>query len=114
MAGTKTKPKKRVRKKAGLFGLRQTTEARLLGVSLKTASLLRGGTEPSGPVQRRLTELERLLHALAEVVDENVIPKWLETPNQALGGLKPLEVIERGEADRIWQMVFALRSAEPT
>jgi len=38
------------------------------------------------------------------------VGKWLETPNDAFGGLKPLEVIERGEIDRIWQMVHTLRS----
>lgn len=96
------------------FGIRQTTEARLLGVSTKTASTLRSGKMPSPQVARRLAELRRLLHALAEIVKEDVIAKWLETPNKALDGLKPLEVIERGEVDRIWQIVYALRSGEPT
>jgi hypothetical protein len=31
-------------------------------------------------------------------------------PNEALGGLKPLEVIERGEIDRLWDMIFCLES----
>jgi hypothetical protein len=34
-------------------------------------------------------------------------------PNEAFGGLKPLEVIERGEIDRIWQMIHLLRSGTP-
>lgn len=96
------------------FGIRQTTQARMLGVSTKTASSLSGGTTPSAQTARRLTELKRLLSALAEIVEEDVIAEWLETPNEVLGGLKPLEVIERGEVDRIWQMVYALRSGEPT
>ena len=33
-------------------------------------------------------------------------PGWLETPNDAFGGLKPLEVIKRGEIDRLWNMIF--------
>jgi hypothetical protein len=32
------------------------------------------------------------------------------TITSILGGLKPIEVIERGEVDRIWQMIFFLRS----
>ena len=39
-----------------------------------------------------------------------VIPQWLETPNQAFDGLKPLEVIERGQIDRLWRMLFYLES----
>lgn len=57
---------------------------------------------------------DELLHALAEVITKDAIAEWLETPSEALDGLKPLEVIERGEVDRIWQMVYALRSGEPT
>ncbi len=119
MSKTKTKPKKpalRNPKKTlrQRFGIRQTTEARLLGVSTKTASTLRSGKRPSPQVARRFTELERLLRALAEIVEENVVAEWLETPNEVLDGLKPLEAIERGEVDRIWQVVYALRSGEPT
>jgi len=29
------------------------------------------------------------------------VATWLESPNPAFGGLKPLEVVERGEIDRI-------------
>ena len=35
---------------------------------------------------------------------------WLDTPNDAFDGLKPLEVIERGEIDRLWNMIFYLES----
>lgn len=36
---------------------------------------------------------------------EDEIGKWLLGPNDALGGFKPLEVIERGEIDRIWRLL---------
>ena len=38
------------------------------------------------------------------------IPQWLDAPNDAFDGLKPLEVIERGEIDRLWNMIFYLES----
>ncbi len=44
------------------------------------------------------------------VVKPEAIPEWLETPNAAFEGLKPLEVIERGEIDRLWNMIFYLES----
>jgi hypothetical protein len=41
-------------------------------------------------------ELERLTKARREVIRESAIGEWLKTPNPAFGGLKPLEVIDRG------------------
>jgi hypothetical protein len=51
-----------------------------------------------------------LQRKLAEVVEANAIPGWLDAPNEAFGGLKPLEVIERCEVDRLWSMIFYLES----
>jgi hypothetical protein len=42
------------------------------------------------------------------------IGSWLKTPNEAFSGLKPIEVIERGEVDRIWRMIYELESGIPT
>jgi hypothetical protein len=53
---------------------------------------------------------ERFLKALAEVVRKEAIAAWLEAPNEALGGLKPIEMLERGEADRLWRMIYFLGS----
>ncbi len=64
----------------------------------------------SEPGLRRIKELDRFRDRLSEVVAEDVIPSWLDTPNDAFGGLKPLEVIERGEIDRLWNMIFNLES----
>jgi len=50
------------------------------------------------------------MEALKEVINKDVIGPWLTQPNDAFDGLKPVEVIERGEVDRIWQMIFFLRS----
>jgi hypothetical protein len=55
-------------------------------------------------------DLEALMARLAEVVADDEIPRWLDTPNPAFDGLKPLEVIERGEVDRLWNMIFYLES----
>ena len=57
-----------------------------------------------------MTELERLTAALSEVMRAESIGKWLKAPNPAFEGLKPLEVIDRGESDRLWEMVYFLRS----
>jgi hypothetical protein len=41
------------------------------------------------------------------------LSEWLSTPNKAFGDLKPIDVIERGEADRLWSMICALESGQP-
>lgn len=68
---------------------------------------------PTDVVARRLTELSRLNTALTEIIKKESLGKWLQTPNSAFDDLKPLEVIERGESDRIWSMIFYLRSGVP-
>ena len=35
---------------------------------------------------------------------------WLDQPNEMLGSLKPIEAIERGQIDLVWQVVEGLRS----
>jgi hypothetical protein len=62
---------------------------------------------------RHIRETERFLARLPEVVEPDVIPEWLDTPNDAFGGLKPLEVIERGEIDQLWNMICYLESGIP-
>ena len=42
------------------------------------------------------------------------IGTWLQIPNEAFDGLKPLEVIDRGEIDRLWSMIYDLRSGVPS
>jgi hypothetical protein len=61
-----------------------------------------------------LTELQRLTNALAEVMKKESLGNWLQTPNEAFDGLKPLEVIDRGEGDRLWSMIYFLRSGVPS
>ena len=61
-------------------------------------------------VLRRMRETERFQTRLAELVKADAIPAWLDAPNPAFDGLKPLEVIERGEIDRLWNMIFYLES----
>ena len=67
----------------------------------------------SEPGTRRMREIDRLRQSLAGVVRADAIPVWLETPNDAFDRLKPLELIERGEIDRIWKMIYYLESGTP-
>jgi DNA-binding transcriptional regulator YiaG len=90
--------------------LPRKTFSRLTGFSERAIAEWEKGKAISEPGLRRMREIERLQERLAEVIQADSIPTWLETPNPAFEGLKPLEVIERGEIDRLWTMIFYLES----
>ena len=95
------------------LGLNRETFARLLPVSTRSLASLEHGQRPNETVARRLNEIRRVVEALSEVVNKETIGPWILQPNQAFDGLKPIEVIERGEMGRIWQMIFPLRAGTP-
>jgi hypothetical protein len=92
------------------YGLRREDLGRLTGFSLRALADWSTGKLPSEPAKRRLHEIRRLLDSLAEVVKVDAISTWLKTRNPALENMTPLQVIEVGEIDRLWQMVYKLGS----
>jgi transcriptional regulator with XRE-family HTH domain len=92
------------------LGLSRKVFSRLTGFSERALARWEGGAEPDEPGLRRIREAARFQARLAEVVPAGDIAQWLDTPNDAFDGLKPLEVIERGEIDRLWNMIFYLES----
>jgi DNA-binding transcriptional regulator YiaG len=96
------------------LGLSRRVFSRLTGFSERAIANWESGGKPDEPGLRRIRETERFQSRLAEVVEAKAIPDWLDTPNDAFDGLKPLEVIERGEIDRLWNMIFYLESGVAT
>jgi DNA-binding transcriptional regulator YiaG len=95
------------------FGLTRRVFSRLSGFSERAIAEWESGKPPKGSNGQRLAELERLQKALAKVIRPDSVAEWLETPNEKFRGLKPLEVIERGEVDRLWRMIYLLESGTP-
>ena len=87
--------------------------SRVLGVKVRTLSELEQGQEPTEQVRRRITEAERLQKALEEVVRKDAIAGWMLTPSEAFEGSRPIDLIERGEVDRLWAMVYDLALGQP-
>lgn len=58
-------------------------------------------------------ERQRLVDALSEIVHEDNLGVWLQQPNNAFDGLTPVELIEQGQSDRLWEMIHNLRSGNP-
>jgi len=91
-------------------GLSQGLLARLLDTSLRTVSGLESGSVAPAQLRRNLTQVNRLCGALAEAMEPGYVGRWLDEPNEMLAGLKPVEAVERGQIDLVWQVVEGLRS----
>jgi len=94
------------------YGISYDTLTRMTGFSLRAVSNWSQGSKPSSSTGRRLTEIKRLFAALEKLVSPEAIGPWLKDPNPAFDGSTPLQVIERGETDRIWRMVHELESGK--
>ena len=96
------------------LGVTRELFARLTGFSVRAITDWEAGRPISEAGLRRVKEMERLRAALSEGLREEFIRQWLETPCEGLGGLRPVEVLERGEVDRLWRVVLMIGSGMPT
>lgn len=96
------------------LGVTRKVFSRLTGYSERAIAKWESGEAPGEASRQRLRELERLRDALGTVMRPDFIGSWLQTPNRQFDGLKPLEVMERGEVDRIWRMIYLLESGTPS
>jgi hypothetical protein len=86
----------------------------MTGFSVHAISGWEAGRPLSEDALRRIEEMKRLREALADGIRPEYIPQWLDSPCEGLGGLKPVEALERGEIDRLWRTVLLIGSGMPT
>lgn len=125
----KSIPKSRFTSIKGLYGVRvvrvngesklelrhnlnmpRETFGRLVNVSVRAIAKVESEMTKVDKLQRSYVEVKRLCDSLSEVVEPSALGDWFNAPNEAFQGLKPIEVVERGEIDRLWDMFFRLRS----
>lgn len=92
------------------FGVGRKIFSRVVGFSERAIADWEANKPLSEAPLQRMREIARLQEALSGVMREDFVGTWLNAPNDAFDGLKPIEVIERGEIDRIWRMVYHLKS----
>lgn len=92
------------------LGMAREVFGRLVNVSVRTIADVESKQKQVEKLRRNYVEVKRLCDVLSEVVDPACLGDWFKTPNDALDEFKPIEVIERGEIDRLWEMVYRLRS----
>ena len=102
-----------IRELRDLMGLPRPIFGRLMGCSERALANWETGKPIQEIYKHRLNELRKLYTELADIVDSKSIGEWLTTPNEEFDGLKPVELIERGEMFRIWRMLFLLKSGTP-
>ncbi len=97
-----------VDKVRALLGLSQPEFARVICYSVRAIAGWESGKPLSDAAKQKIAETERLRHALAEIIPANKLGEWMRTANPAFEGQTPIQVIERGESDRIWRMIFQI------
>jgi DNA-binding XRE family transcriptional regulator len=95
------------------LGLTQELFARLIGVTQRSVSSWETGGPINDAMLRRVREMDRLAAELRKSMREDFIPQWLTSPSEGLGGISPIEAMERGEGDRVWRSAFLLGSGTP-
>lgn len=95
------------------FHLPQPLLVRLTGFSPRSVAKWSQGDTPSAKQEKALVEMDRLLDGLSRVMEPVQVGRWLKQPNAAFDGSTPLQVVERGEMDRIWRMLYDLESGQP-
>jgi DNA-binding transcriptional regulator YiaG len=99
---------KTVRTIRNSLGLSQIEFARLTGYSLRSVAGWEIGRPLSPSARQKIAETQRIGHALAQIIPAKDVGEWLRTPNPAFEGQGPIQIIERGESDRIWRMIFQI------
>jgi DNA-binding transcriptional regulator YiaG len=105
-------PAKKVAEMRQRMNVTQEVFGRLIGSSTRTIAQVEGGKRPSSSVERALTEAWRLYERLSEVIKEEDFARWIRKPNPVFGGFQPLQLIEAGRTDQLWQMVYELESGQ--
>ena len=95
------------------YGFTQPEIGLISGYAPRSIANWLKGTKPTPAARQKFVELRRLFTALEDLVqDSSEVKNWINEPNQAFDGSTPRQVIERGESDRLWRMIYFLESGQ--
>ena len=98
-----------VRRLSRAYNLSNEAVSRVTGASPRTVSYWNAGIAPQRSSAQKLREVTRLFDALSDIIKAKSIGPWLQRPNDAFDGSTPLQVMELGENDRLWRMIWQIR-----
>jgi DNA-binding XRE family transcriptional regulator len=79
---------------------------RLLNVSVRTLAAVEYCENQGNKLCRPYAELARLCLALSRLMPVEALRGWFTVPVARCGGMKVVDIIQRGEIDRLWQLIF--------
>lgn len=92
-----------------VLGITQTSLARVLGTTPRTVTRWkRGQSEPHAATARRLRELARLRWLMETLVDPGGSRRWMHSPNEALRGRAPVDLLEEGRIETVVGLLEAV------
>lgn len=91
------------------LGIPRPLFSTLADVSVRSLADYETKTTVPKSVRPRLNEALRLLHALLDIIPPEDLRSWLTTPNSGFQNERPLDLIQKGERDRIWAMIYQTR-----
>ena len=65
--------------------------------------------EPRTPSPVALSH-RQIMEALSGLMPAERVGPWLAEPNEAFDGQAPMHLVERGEADRLWEMIHQVEA----
>jgi hypothetical protein len=90
-------------------GMNYDMLAKALSVSRRSISGWLCGREPERINRVRINEFGRLVAELQSIIKPEKLKTWWYQPVENFGGSTPLQVLERGESDRLWRMIWEIR-----
>jgi hypothetical protein len=90
-------------------GMNYDMLAKALSVSRRSISGWLSGREPERINRVRINELGRLVAELRSIIKAEKRKAWWNQPVENFDGSTPLQVLERGEIDRLWRMIWEIR-----
>lgn len=95
------------------YGLKRDHICRMTGISTRTVAGWAAGQPLTAASRQKVREVKRLFEAMGRVIRPKGIGPWLLHPNKAFDGQMPIHMIERGEVDLLWRMIYDLASGDP-
>lgn len=91
------------------IGLNRETFARLANFSERSLATYEKHKEFPMTIRPQINEAVRLVTALLEIIPADQLADWLHSANPGFGDRKPWTLIEKGERDLLWQMIYQTR-----
>ena len=90
-------------------GISRETFSKLANCSVRKLATYEKLDQLPRLVQRETNAVIRLLGALEEIISDTRLTEWLNTPNPGFENATPLDIIEDGKTDLIWEMIYQTR-----